>query len=104
MTTASSVIALLNNYTTTNALTPLLNAKQATLTAGSNITISNNTISATSGSNPLILQVDGVTQTATTLNFLQNNALLANGVLNVSRLTHYDKIQLIFSDFASIQK
>ena len=104
--TIANVNSLLTNYTTTSALTTLLNAKQNTLTAGSNITISNNTISATgggSGGSSLVLQVDGVTQTATTLNFLQNNALLSNGVLNVSRLTHYDKIPLIYSGVSSIK-
>jgi len=80
-----------------------LNAKQDTLTAGTNITISNNTISATSGGAPLILQLDGVNQTATTLNFIQNNAVLSGGILNVSRLTHYDKIPLIYSTTATIK-
>ena len=84
-----------------------MNAKQDTLTAGSNITISGNTISATGGGSgggsSLTLQADGVTQAATTLNFLQNNALLSGGVLNVSRLTHYDKIPLIYSTSATIK-
>ena len=47
--------------------------------------------------------MDGVTQTATTLNFIQNNALLSGGVLNVSRLTHYDKIPLIYSTVSTIK-
>ena len=57
------------------------------LVAGDNITISDNTISTN-----LIFQLDGVTQNASTANFIQNNALLSNGILNISRLTHYDKI------------
>mgnify|MGYP003332092476 CR=1 FL=1 len=55
------------------------------------------------GGSSLTLQVDGVTQAATTLNFLQNNALLSGGVLNISRLTHYDKIPLIYSTSATIK-
>ena len=79
-----------------------LNAKQATLVAGANITISSNTISATAGSNPLILQVGGVTQNATTLKFVQNNSLLSGGVLNISRLNQYDKIPLIHPTHSSV--
>ena len=54
---------LLSAYTDTTGLNTLLNAKQDTLTAGNNITISGSTISATatSGGNSLILQLDGVT-------------------------------------------
>jgi hypothetical protein len=58
-----------------------LNVKQNTLTAGNNITISNNTISSTGGSS-LIVQLGGVNQTATTLSFIQNDALLYGGLLN----------------------
>ena len=81
-----------------------LNSKQNTLTAGSNITISGSTISATSGGSSLILQLDGVNQTATTLAFIQNNAVLSNGVLNINRLNYYDKIPLIYSGVSSIKK
>ena len=42
----------------------------------------------------------GVAHSATTLSFVDNNAVLANGVLNVSRLTHYDKRSLIFASAA----
>ena len=42
----------------------------------------------------------GVAQSATAFSFVDNNAVLANGVLNVSRLTHYDKISLIFASAA----
>ena len=60
-----------------------LNAKQNTLTAGSNITITGNTISSSGGSgSSLTLQLDGVTQNATTLNFIANNAILSNGILS----------------------
>ena len=71
------------------------------MTAGANITISGNTISAASGGSSLILQLDGVTQSTNTLNFIGNNALLSGGVLNVSRLNSYDKIP--FSGLASIK-
>ena len=75
---------------------------QSLLTPGTGISISNNVISATSsgsggGGSTLALQVNGVAQSATTLNLVDNNAVLANGILNVSRLTHYDKISLIFA-------
>ena len=86
-------------YTDTTNLNLLLAAKQNTLIAGNNITISNNTISSTN----LIFQLDGVTQNAGTVNFIQNNALLSNGVLNISRLTHYDKITLIYSTSSTIK-
>ena len=77
----------------------LLQGKQNTPIAGHNITISNNTISATN----LIFQLDGVTQNTSTVNFIQNNALLSNGVLNISRLKHYDKIPLIYSTSSTIK-
>ena len=67
LATIAIMSAILNNYTPTLNLTSMLNAKQNTLTAGSNITISNNTISAASGGGSLILQLNGVNQTATTL-------------------------------------
>ncbi len=86
-----------------NYLTSQLSAKQDTLIAGNNITILNNTISSSGSGSGLVLQVDGVNQTATTLNFIQNNALLSGGVLNVSRLTHYDKIPLIYSTQSTIK-
>ena len=66
-----------------------LNLKQDNLVAGSNITISGNTISSTGGSgSSLNLQLNGVAQTATTLNFIENDAVLPGGVLNVSRLNY----------------
>ena len=71
-----------------------MNAKQDTLSAGNNITISNNTIS---GIDPLILQLDGVTQTANTLNFVGNNAVLSGGVLNISRMEWQDALTLRYS-------
>ncbi len=86
-----------------NYLTSQLSAKQDTLIAGNNITITGDTISSSGSGSGLVLQVDGVNQTATTLNFIQNNALLSGGVLNVSRLTHYDKIPLIYSTQSTIK-
>ena len=97
-----NILVDLSSYSTTTQINSLLNSKQNTLTAGSNITILNNTISSTGGSS-LILEVDGVTQSATTLNFIQNNSSLVNGVLNVSRLTHYDKIPLMYGVIADIK-
>ena len=89
---------------TNTSLTTELATKQDTLIAGSNITITGNTIASTGGSgSSLTLQLDGVTQTATTLNFIQNDALLSGGVLNVSRLNYYDKIPLIYSTQATIK-
>ena len=87
----SALLSTLAGYTDTTNLNILLAAKQNLLTAGNNITISNNTIS----SNNVILQIDGVTQNATHLNFLSNNASLVNNVLNVSRLTQYVSVRLI---------
>ena len=82
---------------TNTSLTSSVATKQNTLTAGSNITITGNTIASTGGGSgsSLILQVDGVSQNATTLNFIQNDAVLSGGVLNVSRLNYYDKLPLI---------
>ena len=87
-TTLAFLTSVLSSYTVTTSMTTLLNAKQDTLTAGANITISGNTIASTGGGSGswLILQLDGVNQTATTLNFIQNNAVLSNGVLNINRL------------------
>jgi hypothetical protein len=48
-TNTAGINTLLSAYTNTAGMTTLLNAKQDTLTAGANITISNNTISATGG-------------------------------------------------------
>ena len=47
------------------------------------------------------LQLDGVTQNATTLNFIGNNALLSNGVLNISRMAYQDKVVLRYSGASS---
>ena len=57
-------------------------SKQDTLTAGSNITISGNTISASGGSS-LALQLAGVAQAASTLNFANLSGSLASGVLTI---------------------
>ncbi len=55
-------------------------------------------------SDKLILQLDGVAQAGVNiLNFLQNNAIVVNDVLTVSRLNYYDMIPLIYSDAASIK-
>jgi len=103
-TTLAFLTSVLSSYTVTTSMNTLLNAKQDTLAAGANITISGDTISSTGGSgSSLIVQLDGVNQTATTLNFVENSAVLSNGVLNVSRLTHYDKIPLIYSGVSSIK-
>ena len=96
-TDTAGINTLLNSYTDNTGLTALLANKQDVLTSGTGITISNNIISG------LELQLDGITQNATTLNFLHNNALLSGGVLNVSRLTHYDKIPLIYSTSSTIK-
>ena len=83
--------------------TLLTGSYQPLLTPGTGISIDvNNAISTTgsgsgggSGGNTLTLQLDGTTQSrATTLNCLTNNATFANNILNVGRLTHYDKIEL----------
>ena len=64
-------------YTDTTTLNTLLAAKQNTLIAGTGISIAGATISSTH--TPIILQLDGATQTgATTLNCVGNNASFAN--------------------------
>jgi hypothetical protein len=84
-------------------LKTLLFDKQNLMTVGANITITNNTISSTGGSgSSLTLQVNGANQSRTTLNFLENDAVLSGNALNISRLIHYDKIPLIYSGIASI--
>ena len=99
--TSKNITVDLSMFSTTTQMTTLLNNKQNILTAGTNITISNNTISSSQAQ--LTVQLDGVNQACSTLNFVQNNALLSGGVLNVSRLTHYDKIPLIYSTQATIK-
>ena len=87
-------------YTDTTTLNTLLAAKQDVLTAGTGISITGATISSTH--TPIILQLDGATQTgATTLNFVGNNASFANNVLNVSRMAWQDKVVLRYSNAAS---
>ena len=63
--------------------------------AGSNISIVNNVISASTGGSSLVLQKDGVTQAATTLNFLGNSGVLSGSTLSIGRLTSYDKLPLV---------
>ena len=96
-TDTAGINTLLSNYTDNTGLTNLLANKQDLLTSGTGISISNNIITG------LELQVDGVRQYASVLNFVQNNSSLVGNVLNVSRLTHYDKIPLIYSNQASIK-
>ncbi len=64
-----NILVDLSSYSTTTQINSLLTSKQNTLTAGSNITIVNNTISSTGGSS-LILEVDGVTQSAIMTRYL----------------------------------
>ena len=66
-----------------------------TYSAGSNISIVNNVISASTGGSSLVLQKDGVTQAATTLNFLANSGVLSGSTLSIGRLTSYDKLPLV---------
>ena len=57
--------------------------KQDTLTAGTGISISGATISATGGGSALELAVNGTTQSATKLDFLANEATLSSGTLYI---------------------
>ena len=87
-------------YTDATTLNTLLAAKQNTLIAGTGISIAGATISSTH--TPIILQLDGTTQTgATTLNLVSNNASFANNVLNVSRMAWQDAMTLRYSSSAS---
>ena len=98
--TNNALTNALATYTDTTTLNTLLAAKQNTLTAGSGISITGATISSTHA--PIILQLDGTTQTgATTLNFVGNNASFANNVLNISRMAWQDKVVLRYSNAAS---
>jgi hypothetical protein len=83
-----------------SGLQPALDAKQATLSAGAGIAISGATISSTH--TPIILQLDGTTQSgATTSNFVGNNASFASNVLNISRMAWQDALTLRYSSSAS---
>ena len=77
-----------------------LNAKQTTLVAGSNITISGHTIASTGG---LVIQSGGTTQTLTTLNFGSHITSLSGGVFTVSRLSQYDKLPLRDAGISTIR-
>ena len=99
-----SLTQILTSYITQQSLNTTLGSYQALLTPGTGTSISNNVISITGssggggGGSTLTLQINGVTQGATTLNFVDNNAALVNGVLDVSRLTNYDKILLFHAN------
>ena len=68
--------------------------------AGTGIAISGASISSIH--TPLILQLDGTTQSgATTLNFVGNNASFASNVLNISRMAWQDALTLRYSNSAS---
>ena len=90
----------LGSYTDTTSLNVLLGTKQNVLTAGTGVSITGTTISSTH--TPIILQLDGTTQaSATTLNFIGNNAVLTAGVLNISRMAWQDAVTLRYSNAAS---
>ena len=98
--TSTALTNALAAYTDTTALTIFLGAKQNTLTAGTGIAISGATISSIH--TPIILQLDGTTQSgATTLNFVGNNASFASNVLNISRMAWQDALMLRYSSSAS---
>ena len=87
-------------YTDTTTLNTLLAAKQNTLISGSGISIAGAPISSTH--TPIILQLDGTTQTgATALNFVGNNGSSANNVLNISRMVWQDALTLRYNKSAS---
>ena len=99
-----SLTQILTSYITQQSLNTTLGSYQALLTPGTGTSISNNVISVTGssggggGGGTLTLQINGVTQSATTLDFVDNSAVLVNGVLDVSRLTNYDKILLFHAN------
>ena len=77
--TDPALTGILNSYITQQSLTSTLTSYQSLLTPGTGISISNNVISATSsgsggGGSTLALQVNGVAQSATTVNLVDNNA------------------------------
>ena len=98
--TSTALTNALAAYTDTTSLNTLLAAKQNTLTAGTGISITETAISSTH--TPIILQLDGTTQTgATTLNFVGNTTSFANNVLNISRMAWQDAVTLRYSNSAS---
>ena len=98
--TSTALANALAAYTDTTALTTSLGARQNTLTAGTGIAISGATISSTHA--PIILQLDGTTQSgATTSKFVGNNASFASNVLNISRMAWQDALTLRYSNSAS---
>ena len=97
--TSSSLTTTLGSYTTSTALSTTLAGYQGLLSAGAGISIAGSTISSTH--TPIILQLDGITKAATTLNFVANNASFSNGVLSVSRMSWQDALTLRYSNSAS---
>lgn len=96
-TALTNVLAAHTDRTTLNTL---LAASQNTSIAGTGISIAGATISSTH--TPIILQLDGTTQTgATTLNIVGNNARFANNVLNISRMAWQDSVTLGYSNSTS---
>ena len=95
-TSTASLNNLLSGYTDTTNLNILLTSKQNNLTAGTGITLVGNTIS--SSQSPVVLQLNGVTQPATAINFVGYTSSIVNNVLNLARMAWQDAITLRFSD------
>ena len=90
----NAILVAIGAYTTTSNLNALLGLKQDVLTPGTNITISNNVISASGGGSGTVLQLDGTTQNASVLNFVGYDAVLSGTTLDVSRMAWQDKVVL----------
>ena len=97
--TIASLNSSLSGYTDTTNLNILLAAKQNNLTAGTGITLVGNTISSTHL--PLVLQADGIVQSATKINFVGYTSSLTNNVLNLARMAWQDALTLRYSNSAS---
>ena len=93
---SASLNSSLSSYTDTTNLNIILATKQNNLTAGTGISLVGNTIS--SAQTPLVLQANGVTQAANTINFVGYTSSLLNNVLNLARMAWQDAVTLRFSD------
>ena len=98
-TSTVSLNNLLSSYTDTTNLNILLGAKQNNLIAGTGITLVGNTISSTHL--PLVLQADGIVQSATKINFVGYTSSLTNNVLDIARMAWQDALTLRYSNSAS---
>ena len=95
-TSTASLNTLLSGYTDTTNLNIILATKQNNIIAGTGISLVGNTINSLHS--PLVLQADGVAQSATAINFVGYTSSLVNNVLNLARMAWQDGVTLRYSD------